>query len=272
MRGEAVVKRYAPLSHQEEMKGPARAKMKFFKKIFFYLALFEILFLIPAALGYAKNVGSTAEKVPLPSLSLIGVIVSKDASSSVAVLRNERDGRTVMLKKGESILGLTLVQVLENRAVFEKAGERFQIFLGRGNLASVEPRLPEKPVEVPRRDDYAEGSEIKADSNIDKREFVRAELQKRVEEEWPLIMKDTKFVPNMVEGKVSGFKITSMPERSILSEVGIQRNDVIKEVNGIELRDMETLFTLYEKFKDENRFEVSIERNGKLHRVLYILK
>jgi type II secretory pathway component PulC len=79
-------------------------------------------------------------------------------------------------------------------------------------------------------------------------------------------------VPNVVGGKASGFKITNLPEKTILSDMGILKNDIIKRINGAELNDMDAIFSLYNQLKDESRFEVSVERNGKLLRILYVLK
>jgi len=54
--------------------------------------------------------------------------------------------------------------------------------------------------------------------------------------------------------------------------MGILKNDIIKGVNGVELNDIDTIFSLYNQLKDESRFEVSVERSGKLFRILYVLK
>jgi general secretion pathway protein C len=213
-----------------------------------------------------------AEEKPLPPLSLVGVVVSGDASSSLAILKNEASGRTVMVKVGENILGLTLVKVFENRVILQKENQTFQIFLGRGSLAKAQeipPQNPVEPVPPPKEDDSkSEASDV----SMTKKEFVREEVLKRLEAEWPVIVNETKFVPNVVEGKTSGFKITNLPEKTILSDMGILKNDIIKEVNGVELNDMGTVFSLYNTLKDESRFEISMERNGKSLRILYVLK
>ena len=54
--------------------------------------------------------------------------------------------------------------------------------------------------------------------------------------------------------------------------VGINVNDIIKEVNGVELNNMETLFGLFNRFRNDDQFEVTVERQGRLYRILYILK
>lgn len=177
-----------------------------------------------------------------------------------------------MLRIGENILGLTLVQVFENRVVLQKENQTFQIFLGRGSLVKAQeipPQNPVEPVLLPKED--VPKSE---ESNIDmvKKEFVKEDVLKRLEAEWPVIVNETRFVPNILEGKTSGFKIINFPEKTILSDMGILKNDIIKEVNGVELNDMDAIFSLYNQFKDESRFEVRVERNGKLLRILYVLK
>jgi type II secretory pathway component PulC len=177
-----------------------------------------------------------------------------------------------MLRVGENILGLTLVQVFENRVILQKENQTFQIFLGRGSLVKAQETPPQnsvEPVPLPKEDDSkSEESNI----NTAKKEFNRENVLRRLEAEWSVIVNETRFVPNIVEGKAQGLKITNLPEKTILSDMGILKNDIIKGVNGVELNDMEDIFLLYNQFKDESRFEVSVERNGKLLRILYILK
>ena len=213
-----------------------------------------------------------AQENPLPALSLVGVIVSENPSASLAILKNESTGKTAILRIGENILDFTLVQVFENRVVLQKGNQTFQIFLGRGSLVKAQDVLPQNPTEIVPlpKEDYPKSEE--SNIKVTTKEFVRADVLRRLETEWPLIINETRFVPNLVEGRISGFKITNMPEKTILSDVGLNKNDIIKEVNGVELNDMEAIFSLYNQFKDKSRFEVSVERNGKLFRILYILK
>jgi len=209
----------------------------------------------------------------LPPLSLVGVVVSKDASSSIAILKNEQNGSIKMLRVGENMLDFTLSQVLENMVVLKKGEQTYKIFLGRGRLARAMEPPQKKPVEVsPPVPEHKPIESPRPTSNIIRMEFNRAEMEKRLEEELPLIMKEMRFVPNLVKGKISGFRITNFPKKSIMSEVGIRRNDVIKKINDVELNSVEGMLDLYMKFKDESRFEVTIERRGKILRIQYILK
>ena len=250
--------------------------MNSLKKVSFYFIFFfliEFLFLTSISLSNQRTTAPEEYEDPLPSLSLIGVVISKNPSSSLAVLINKQTGNTKMLRIGEILLGMKLVQVYNNRVIFQKNEKTFQIFLGMGKLSSIEKKAPENP------DDYSLPEQTKnppitnqLDSNVITKELNRAEVERRIEAEWALIMRETRFVPNLVKGKVSGFKITKLPAKSFLSEIGIYKNDIIKEINGVKLNDVQKLFSLYNNFKDNNQFKVSVERNGKLIQLSYILK
>ena len=250
--------------------------MNLFKKVSFciiFLLLFEFLFFVSVSFSFQRISASNEQEIHLPSLVLIGVVVSKDASSSVATLQNKQTGKTNTLRIGERILDFTLHQVFDNRIILKKGGRSFQILLGKGSVIKAVEPVQEKPAEVQMpvpQDEPVESPGL--DANIIKKEFKRSEVERRFEEEWSLIMEKTRFIPNLVDGNVSGFKILDLPEKTILSEIGIIKNDVIKEINGVELNNMEMLLDFYNRFKNDNQFYVSILRGGKLLRILYLLK
>ncbi len=183
----------------------------------------------------------------------------------------------MMLRIGERILDLELTHIFKNRIVLRKNNSTFQIFLGRGNIVSLRERPKKNPQKiqrpqkaVKRREQLIKSAEQEA--KIVKKEFNREEILKRLEAEMPMIMKEARFTPNLVDGEMSGIKITRLPRRSVLSTVGINMNDIIKEVNGVELNNMETLFGLFNRFRDDDQFEVTVERQKRIYRILYILK
>jgi len=230
-------------------------------------------FIILTAFGIQRAVPAQEQGVRLPSLSLVGVIVSKDVSTSVAILKNEQTGQIQMLSVGEKILDLTLSQVLENHIVLTRGEETYRIFLGRGRITRTQAPPQKKPAVIPPPPPEKKPAEPqRTESDVIRMEFDRAEMERRLEEDLPLIMQEARFVPNMVDGRVSGFRITGLPAKSIISQIGIRRNDIVKKINDVELDSVEGMLDLYMKFKDESRFEVTIERRGKTIRILYILR
>ena len=230
--------------------------MKNSRKYGFFVIFFlcvEILFLIP----YSSNQS--------PRLSLIGVIVSENTSSSVAILRNEESGRVMILGIGEKISDLVLTDIFKNRVVLKGEEKSIEIYIGGNNLADNKGKNQNKPLKI-------ETNAQRINNRPQTREFSRSEAVKRVLLEWPLIMKEIRFAPHFIDGKICGFKINKIPEESILSEIGINKNDVIKEINGVELDSMETLFYLFNKLRNETRLEIIIERDGEPISLVYILK
>lgn len=149
--------------------------------------------------------------------------------------------------------------------MFKREEKSIEIFIGGNNLANVEGKKQNKSREI-------ETNIQKINDSPKTREFSRYEALRRVLMEWPLIIREIRFVPNDIDGKICGFKINKIPEESILSEIGINRNDVIREINGVELDSMETIFFLFDKIRNQNRLEISIERDGEPISLVYILK
>jgi type II secretory pathway component PulC len=137
-------------------------------------------------------------------------------------------------------------------------------------------RIPETHEEMPEQrrpaltekteSPFLDGDEIKP------KEFKRSELEKRVREEMPVLLSEARITPNLVEGKIAGLRITRLPAKSIFSELGIQRNDIIKEVNGVRINSLDTMVSLYTEFWNENQFTILLERNGRTIRLQYTLK
>ncbi len=246
-----------------------------FKKIWrvlFFLFLCGFFF-NPSSFLLCDQALVQGQESRLPPLSLIGVIVSPDASSSIATLKNEQSGEILTLRTGESILGFSLSQVLENSVILKRGEQTYRIFLGRGRMSKTTEPPQERPMEIrPPAPEKKPSEGQRPSSDVISMEFDKEEVERRLEEELPLIMKDARFVPNLEEGVVRGFKITRLPAQSILSEVGIRRNDIILKINDVELNSVEGMLDLFMKFRNETRFEVSIERRGKIIRIQYTLK
>ncbi len=216
---------------------------------------------------------SEEPEIYFPSHILIGVIISENPSSSMAVLKDEKTGRIRMVKVGEKIFDLTVTRILENRIILQKGEMIFQVFMGKSSLIGSRAESHMDPDSLSTTQHVEKHiTTLPQPGNIIKKEFARSEVERRILKEWQSIMGEVKFIPNYVNGEIRGFKITALPERSIISEAGIQKSDIIRDINGIELNDWTTLLSLYNKLKDENQFNVSIERKGDIIRILYILK
>lgn len=103
-------------------------------------------------------------------------------------------------------------------------------------------------------------------------ELERQIVERKIKTAIPELINKVKIEQNLVKGEMRGIKIAELPEDSFISKLEIYRNDIIKEINGIQINDFKTLFSIYNKLRNQSRFEVILERNGAPVRILYILK
>jgi type II secretion system protein C len=202
----------------------------------------------------------------------VGVIISENPKSSLAVLKNENSGDFQNLRVGESFSDMILTQIFKNHIVFERGDKAFRLFMGSRKPRGLPEILEEMPEQrSPSLTEITESPFLNEDE-IKPKEFRRSELEKRVREEMPLLLSEARITPNLVEGKMYGFRITKLPTNSILSELGVLRNDIIKEINGVRLNSFDTMISLYSEFGNENQFTILLERNGRRIRLQYTLK
>ena len=220
-------------------------------------------------LNSTKEGESSGEVLPL--LALNGIIVAKEKLSSVALLRDESKGQDIILTIGDTIYDFKLVRILENRIVFQRNSETFQLFLGRSGTIKAVGKEEIISLKAMVNEAKTETRETKKETVI-KKEYFRSYVEKRILAEWQMILQQIEFSPYIVDGRTKGFKMIKIPEGSILSEIGIQSNDIILKLNNEELKDISHLSTLIDRFKNDNRFEMTIERSGKVIQYLYLLK
>ena len=75
-------------------------------KFLISLVLFKLLILTSSSFSFQEKRALIEDNNYFPSYSLIGIILSDDPTSSIAVLKDEKNKKMIMLKIGESILDM----------------------------------------------------------------------------------------------------------------------------------------------------------------------
>ncbi len=68
--------------------------------------------------------------------------------------------------------------------------------------------------------------------------------------------------PQEVNGKINGFLVKHVDSRSVLVKMGLQRGDVVKEVNNIKLDSPEKALQIFQQLREARQIAVEVERNG----------
>ncbi|MCP4414315.1 MAG: type II secretion system protein GspC [Gammaproteobacteria bacterium] len=78
--------------------------------------------------------------------------------------------------------------------------------------------------------------------------------------------------PAMSEGEFQGFRLTPGKNRVLFGRMGLRRNDVLTEINGINLGDPSSSFSLMEQISNAEEITMSINRGGRNMSILFNTK
>lgn len=196
---------------------------------------------------------------PPPDLQAVGVVVSGDPLRSVAMLRSR--GRTRLATVGESAFGGRVALVGRESVTLDFDGQKVDLRLTEGVVRATEAARTVR-AEAPRRESAPPGA----------RAMERREVERRLAQEVPRILAETTAVPVMDDGRVAGLALTRIPDRSLLTDAGLQAGDVLTEVNGTPVDSLATLMALYPKLQSERDLQAVVLRNGQPVRISVTLR
>lgn len=105
----------------------------------------------------------------------------------------------------------------------------------------------------------AEGAIRKVSANRRKvdRDYVNSRLQ-----DLSGLLQKAKAVPHKVGGRHQGFKIVNIQSGSVYEQLGLKEGDVIKSVNGRDIRSPDEAMQAYKELRSQDRFRVRVQRDG----------
>lgn len=212
--------------------------------------------------------GQQKEEVPVPSqlpLNLIGTLVHSNPDKSIAAIDVRGKNQVISYSPGKEIQGMASIIRVERQKVIlrnlnsnrlefiEMKKEGTKVSFGAGSAPS--------PV--------AAGKEVQkvGDNNF---AIKRADLLKYTNDLSSILMQ-ARAVPNREPGtgNINGFRILDMQPGSIYEQLGLQRMDVIKSVDGTPVDSPAKAMELYNTLKNSPKVSLQIERNGKTETMTY---
>jgi len=197
---------------------------------------------------------------PEPGLVLEGVIIATDHERSVALVRRAGGAYARAVTVGETIYGFEILEVVDSGVTVREGHDVFRLHLS-GDWEPVAPVAPRDPSPAPP---------VEAPASV-RTELERSKVEARLSEEMPRIMKQTGLTPRVLKGRVRGFRITRLPEGTVLDEAGIRAGDVLLSINEISLNSPYTLIDLYPRLQAEEELRVVLERSGQTFTYVYKL-
>lgn len=193
------------------------------------------------------------EKPPVP-IRLVGTVAGIP-QYSYAVIEDPFQKTNKIFRLNDTIApGIKLLEIQRNRIVITKEGIREEIELGVQEAAATQRMAtPPRPV-LPTPPDV---SEYSPSTFVVDRESVEAATQ-----DMNRLLTQARLVPNFTGGVADGFRIFSIVPSSLFDKAGLRNGDIIHSINGIEMKDPEKAFQIYQLLKDSDRFVIDLVRAG----------
>jgi general secretion pathway protein C len=234
--------------------------------------LFSSSGLIPNAITANKIDEKKKDADPIPSnlpLILIGTLVHSNPAKSIAAIEVKSKNLTGSYSTGAEIEGLAKVEKVERNKVFIRNSNtgaiEFIEMNKQGNKITFDASKVSAPIKPGNNEVQSVGT--------NQFQIKRSDLLKYTNDLSSVLMQ-ARAVPNRDpnSGEINGFRLLDMQPGSIYEQLGLQKMDVIKGVNGEPIDSIQKAMELYNTLKNGNQVKLQIERGGKADTFTYDVK
>lgn len=197
------------------------------------------------------------------NLTLKGILGS--AGSRWAVIRTG-EGEEKAYRQGDEVPGgATIVAVEARRVLLRRNGVTEALRMPEAEAASVASGRGRRG----RGGGGGSGAIRQVDEHhrVADRDYVNRQLQ-----DLPNLLRQAKAVPHKVNGNHRGFKIVNIQPGSVYEELGLKEGDVIRSVNGRDIRSPDQAMQAYKELRSDDSFRVRVHRDGQETTLQYTVK
>ena len=225
------------------------------------------LFELPPELH--ANAGGTAVAAPPPpppigaarKVALLGTVSGKNGGM-MAILEDLSSKKQELYRVGAEIPAVGTLAVIEKERVFFKSGpseEWLDLTIGQQMRAGAPGYVPPAPVLV-------QSAAAPARRILDRREVTAAMNDPT------RLLTQAQAVPYLTDGKLDGFRLYNVVPSGFFDKIGLQTNDIVQRINGVELRDPGMLLSLFQQLRNERTVRVDMVRNTARQTLTYDIR
>ncbi len=193
-------------------------------------------------------------------LNLVGTLVHSNPEKSIAAVEIKGKNQVVSYTPKRNIENLaTLVRVERQRIVFRNLNTNVLEYIEMKPFGSTKVAFG---TSAPAAATGTGAGDVKAVGN---NRFVikRSDLQKYLNDLSSILMQARAVqAKDRVTGEVIGYRIVDFQPNSIFSQLGIQRMDLIKTVNGESVDTPQKAMELFNMFKSSPNVKLTVDRGG----------
>jgi general secretion pathway protein C len=198
-------------------------------------------------------------QAPITDLTLVGTVVGP-RPISCAVFQNKTDaGRQEIFTYGEQVYNYgKLIKIRRSEVDIQRDGQVYSLKIDYEKSSGA-------PITVPARRRTGKRSVSRGTfaKQIGEREYLldRDKVQRSIENP-EKVLTDARLLPNIINGKQEGFKISEVVPDGLYHSLGLRNGDILLNINGLEISNPEVAIQAMSALKGMNRINLDIVRNG----------
>jgi general secretion pathway protein C len=191
----------------------------------------------------------------------LGTVVNSDQKESIAAIRITDRNESVVVRQGDKVHGEAKVYRIERRRVVIINGSKTET-LTLDDEVSLATSATSRQIRssLPRR------PEPRSSRRRSARRSPKPDIE-NLRQNPAAILGMADLRPEFDEaGDISGIRISSIQEGSLVDQMGLEEGDVIKELNGITINDPRQSISLMREIQKATKFKVVVEKpDGTTH-------
>lgn len=200
---------------------------------------------IAGAGGPVRQALNVASKI-----KLLGVVVGDRVGIS-AIIEELASKRQLFFRLHDQIPDVGEISEIRPNGIVIRQGDQQELL---GLAIGLEDKPP-APQVASTSSSAVSGGQIK--KVLDRREIEQAM------NDLPKLLSQARAVPVLNNGTTSGFRMDYIAPTSFYEKIGLQYGDVLKQVNGVEIKDPSTVLSLFQQLRNEKSVKLDIVRNNK---------
>lgn len=212
---------------------------------------------VTMTLGAAAASGETATAaVARADIKLFGTVVAGERSQVLLEVNKELN----LYRLGDEVPGDGTIEEIRRNQVEIRNRDQSLTSL---TMNEKEP-LPSRAAPAEAEAEAAAGGDMGEEVREvgENRWLISRNTMESVRENFADQLRLAQMQPRTVDGKTDGFLVRRINPRSLLSKLGIQRGDVILDVNNIKLDSPEKALQVFQQLREARQISVAVERDG----------
>ncbi len=196
----------------------------------------------PVASSTKENAKIEAQKIADMGVVLKGTIAGPEEIARAII---EEGGKQKIYRIGDRIKGADILAIYRNEVILDVNGQKQKLVIketqSSGVISARQPSSSGVAAGMAALPNTAMGNIMQ---NLDKY-IGRARIS-----------------PYFKGGEPYGFRISNVNRGSMIYDLGVRSGDVLKSVNGIQIKTPEEAFKAYQELQSETSVSVELERRG----------